>query len=58
MAKLTMHYKIYDINTFSDLALVRATLEELHRSKKVSDIEYKSLTKQLDNFPKNHTLKK
>ncbi len=53
-----MHGKNYEIKTFGDLAMVRATLEELHRAKRIIDQEYKVISKRLDEFPKNHPLKK
>ena len=47
----------YEINSYADLAMVRAKLEELHRQKRVTDNTYEIKSKQLDQFPKNHTLK-
>ena len=58
MAQFLMHGKNYEIKTFGDLAMVRATLEELHRAKRIIDQEYKIISKRLDDFPKNHPLKK
>lgn len=57
MAKFSMHYHSYDINSLADLAMVRAQLEELHNQKKIPDSEYKLKTKELDQFARNHSLK-
>lgn len=58
MASITIHYHSYEINSLADLAAVRAQLEELHRLKRITDNEYEIKKKQLDNFPRNHQLKK
>ena len=57
MAKFSMHYHSYDINSLADLAMVRAQLEELHNQKKIPDSEYKLKTNELDQFARNHSLK-
>jgi len=58
MASITIHYHSYEINSLADLAMVRAQLEELYRMKKVTELEYKTKSKQLDQFPHNHHLSK
>ena len=58
MASITIHYHSYEINSLADLAMVRAQLEELYKMKKVTDLEYKTKSKQLDQFPRNHHLSK
>ena len=57
MASFIMANHSYEINSYADLAMVRAKLEELHRKKRVTDNTYEIQSKQLDQFPKNHTLK-
>lgn len=58
MAQFIMHYHTYEINTYADLASVRAQLEELFRQKKITEQTYKQKNKELDKFPSYHTLKK
>ena len=58
MATFTMASHTYEINSYADLAMVRAKLEELHRMKRISDSTYEIKSHQLDQFPNNHQLKK
>ena len=58
MAVFHMANHSYEINSYADLALVRAQLEELHRQKRVTDNVYETKMKELDNFPRNHHLSK
>ena len=48
----------YEINSYADLASVRAQLEELHLQKRVTDNTYEIKMKELDRFPRNHHLSK
>lgn len=57
MAKFFMHNHTYEINSLADLAMVRAQLEELYRQNRVTELEYKTKMKQLDQFHLHHTLK-
>ena len=58
MATFHMANHSYEINSYADLASVRAQLEELYKMKKVTDLEYKTKSKQLDQFSRNHHLSK
>lgn len=48
----------YEINSYADLASVRAQLEELHLQKRVTDNTYEIKMKELDRFSHNHHLSK
>ncbi|MBO4319629.1 MAG: hypothetical protein J5857_04090 [Treponema sp.] len=58
MAAFHLANQIYEINSYADLAMVRAKLDELHRLKRITDNTYEMKSKQLDQFPRNHQLKK
>lgn len=58
MAQFIMHCHTYEINSYADLASVRAQLEELYRQKKITEQTYKLKSKELDRFPSLHRLKK
>lgn len=57
MAKFSMHNHTYEINSLADLAMVRAQLEDLYRQKKITEQTYEVKMKELDQFPRHHTLK-
>ena len=48
----------YEINSYADLASIRAQLEELHLQKRVTDNTYEIKMKELDRFSHNHHLSK
>ena len=58
MATFHMANHSYEINSYADLASVRAQLEELHRQKRVTDNTYEIKMKELDRFSHNHHLSK
>ncbi len=58
MATFHMANHSYEINSYADLASVRAQLEELHRQKRVTDNTYEIKMKELDHFSHNHHLSK
>ena len=58
MATFHMANHSYEINSYADLASVRAQLEELHLQKRVTDNTYEIKMKELDRFSHNHHLSK